>query len=566
MTDRTEQMIHLLDYAEEVLTTRYAPAAFKKKRFGWTAAAAFEEARDEVRSKRMSDAEFRNLVRRLFRSPHDIHTSAYAAKATAVWLGVHFRTTADGVVIAWVDRTVLSKDTFPFEVGDRLVKFDGLEPDTALARTVEATQWRSTPQFERRFAEWFLTYRASSEWDSVPTPGETVGVAIDRAGDVRQVTLTWLDDDANPPSERCPHWGKTKQGFLPPLGPVTWRGAGKHFVAYVLDDAGERFGYIRIPSYKYGRDERLAALAEFEAAVDQFVSCGVSGLIIDQTGNGGGNYLFGFALLSRLTDRPMAVPLQRYLITADKQIVGWMAQDELRAMAAPFAAVKTATAATQLLTTHPVFAGPLNFVPKTLAAAKTFDGFATMLASQPAPSEGVTLTAPLYQFQPTIEPIATAAGHRYTGPIVLLIDALNISAAEYVAATLADNDRATLVGVTTAGAGGDQRDLAPDRVCGDAREDPFAPCVPAQIAAIMKQFGIGSMSYTITLGERVHPDGRVIGPIENTGVAPHGPLPITRADLTTGYAEYRAEVLRALRAVGANSAAHRQPKLRPGTP
>lgn len=549
-------MLLLMDYVEGLLAANYAPAQFKEARFKWRIGDAVGGVRAQIRSRPdMSDGEFASLVRRLFRSPRDIHTSANFSGATAVWLGLHLRRTAEGMVIAWIDRAALPRGVFPFDVGDLVEVFDGLDPDEVLVRTAAVTGWRSTPAFERRFGEWFLTYRASSEWDRIPAPGDLVELVVRRAGeaDPQRVTLSWIDDETTPPTARCPHWGKTTAGYLPELGAVQWRGAGAHFPAYVFEDGGERFGYIRVPSYKYADGSRLAALAEFDDAVDHFAEMGVRALVFDQTGNGGGNFIFGFALLSRLIDRPLHPPLQHFVVTAGQEIVGFGAQEGLRKMAAPLATIQSEAAAAELLRAHPVFAGPLNFLPKTLATVRTFEAFVTSLAGQPAPSEGSALTALHYQFQPSIEPISTAAGRRYTGPIVLLIDALNISAAEYVAATLADNQRATLVGVTTAGGGGDQRDVSADRVCqpassGAGRVDPFAPCLPADIAQIMRSFNIAALSYTITLGKRVRADGSEIGPIENTGVAPHVPLDITRADLAGDFAPYRARVLEILRA------------------
>ncbi len=545
-------MLRFLEYAEGLLAERYAPAAFKEAQFGWTVADAFAGARAKVHAK-MSDAEFRSLVRRLFRSPVDIHTSANFATAEAVWLGVHFRQTAQGTVVAWIDRNALPRGTFPFDVGDELLAFDGEPPATLFAEAAAATGWRSTPAFEQRFAEWFAVYRADSEWDRIPEVGAPAELVMRRHQEVapQQVSLRWLDDDVIAPAERCPFWGKTPRGWLPELGKVEWRGPATQIPAYVFTDGGDRFGYLRFSSYGLSAEARLVAVAELDEAVDRFATMGVKGLVLDQTGNGGGNFLFGFQLLSRLIAAPMQPPLQHFLITADKAIVGFGPQAGLQKMAAPFA-VEDEAAAAGLMSQHPVFAGPLNFLPKTLATAKTFRAFLESLASQPAPAEGVALTPLHYQFQPTIEPQPTAAGNRFTGPMVLLIDALDISAADYVAATLADNDRATLVGVTTSGAGGDQRDVAADRVCGAGRPNPFAPCVSAEVSKLMKRFGIASLAYTITLGHRVRGDGTSVGPIENAGVAPHVPLAISAEDLRSNFAPYRARVIDVLRAARAS--------------
>ena len=83
----------------------------------------------------------------------------------------------------------------------------------------------------------------------------------------------------------------------------------------------------------------------------------------------------------------------------------------------------------------------------------------------------------------------------------MLVDELDFSAAEYApakyaAAIMKDNKRAILFGICTAGGGGDQRLRKIN--------DPL----------------LSGYSYTITVGERVNKEGRLLGPIENVGVSP----------------------------------------------
>ena len=67
----------------------------------------------------------------------------------------------------------------------------------------------------------------------------------------------------------------------------------------------------------------------------------------------------------------------------------------------------------------------------------------------------------------------------------------------------------------------------------------------------VSEFGIDHLSATGSLAER--PNGQ---PIENLGVTPDIPYEITAKDLKTGFAEYRFNILKALRElVGSEPAA-----------
>ncbi|MCR4295307.1 MAG: S41 family peptidase, partial [Elusimicrobia bacterium] len=112
---------------------------------------------------------------------------------------------------------------------------------------------------------------------------------------------------------------------------------------------------------------------------------------------------------------------------------------------------------------------------------------------------------------------APKAEERYTKPILLLTNALDFSGGDFFPAILQDNQRATILGVRTAGAGGIVRSFS------------------------VNQFGIDRLSATTSLAER--PNGK---PIENLGVTPEIPYEITARDLRTGFAEYRWKILKAL--------------------
>jgi C-terminal processing protease CtpA/Prc len=121
---------------------------------------------------------------------------------------------------------------------------------------------------------------------------------------------------------------------------------------------------------------------------------------------------------------------------------------------------------------------------------------------------GRRLTNPTYIFG--VEQIKPNPTVQYTKPIIVLINELDFSAADFFAAVMQDNKRATLFGVRTSGAGGAVKSV----------EFP-------------NQFGIEHLAYTWTIAMR--PIGK---PIENLGVQPDEQYQITADDLRTAFAGY----------------------------
>jgi C-terminal processing protease CtpA/Prc len=118
-----------------------------------------------------------------------------------------------------------------------------------------------------------------------------------------------------------------------------------------------------------------------------------------------------------------------------------------------------------------------------------------------------------------VEKILPAKNH-YTKKIVVLINEVDFSAAEFLAAMLQDSKRATLFGQRTAGAGG----------CAKAVSVPNAD-----------RLGIESLTVRWTLAWRV--TGR---PIEGLGVHPDVHYSITAEDLRFGHRGYRQALLAAI--------------------
>ena len=110
------------------------------------------------------------------------------------------------------------------------------------------------------------------------------------------------------------------------------------------------------------------------------------------------------------------------------------------------------------------------------------------------------------------------AKNHYTKKIVVLINALTFSAAEFLAAILQDNNRAILFGERTPGAGG----------C--ARRIP--------LPKYADEFNIDQITTRWTLAWRTNGQ-----PIQDIGVHPDVSYSVTAEDLQSGYTGYRQALL-----------------------
>jgi hypothetical protein len=546
--DLRPRMHSLLNYIERIFAERYAPASYKRKRFGWHLGAELGRIRQWLRrAPRTSKAAFRVRLRHFFRSMRDLHTGVHFSGKKAVWLGLHLRRTDKGYVIAWVDRRALPRGRFPFGPGDRVLTLGRRPVLTVVKDIARRAGIACTSRCKQAFAEWFTTYRSRSDLNRIPRAGSPLelGLLPRGAKQPKRVNLRWLDDERVPPSSRCPFWGKTREGFLPPLGPLRWDGRQDGvYPAYVFTVGGRTYGYLRFHTYALESKLQNRAIAELGATLAHFRRHKIEALVVDQLGNGGGNFLFAFSLLARLIDTPLYAPRQHYMITKNsKRVVGLGSVSLLADLGRRFAGATTAAKVRALLANDPLLASE-TYLPPTLSTARSLGRFGAALTRY-ARKPG--LTPPHFQLLERVYPYGPRQ-QRYTGPMLLLVDEMNISAAEYTAMTLADNRRALVLGTTTAGAGGDQRRVMASRRCTGPSTSPHGimPCVPPTIAEAMRALGVVSFSYTTTLGVRVGNDGKPRGVLENSGLRPDHQLPITAADLAGSFGPFRARLQTAL--------------------
>lgn len=128
--------------------------------------------------------------------------------------------------------------------------------------------------------------------------------------------------------------------------------------------------------------------------------------------------------------------------------------------------------------------------------------------TRPTPIEGVDMINPHPEFH-------------YTKPILMLINELDMSGGDFMAAILQDNERATLFGCRTAGAGG-----------------------VVERFKFPNQQGIALCSYTASIAERIN-----LQKIEDLGVTPDIDYQLTVHDVQHHYEGYVSAVNQAVEAL-----------------
>jgi len=520
-----KQMLGSLEIIGNHFQLLYSPIAWKEEHHGWSLDVAMADAKREVEQMcPLSLKDYQRAVKKFLQSTHDYHVSVSFLSTESASLPFSLRRAEGRYFISSINRSKLSSSLFPFHVGDELLEFGG-RPVEEVVRELYASDFTvSHPDTDIALATYALTSRLGSRGHIVPRGPVMLKIAQKDVLKPRTVQLIWSYDKEMIPAPKmnCTQFWKlflkkrslceeslfnrqyavdfplckdepTKlgalKGFLPLLGKKLWSAPhNPYYDAYIFEHASGPVGYLRIPHYVHP-DE---AVDVFESLIDHMNGQTVA-LVIDQTHNSGGNYFQMIALASMLTDQALIAPLESIKITQKDILVAseWLPDVE---------AIQNDHDAQEVI-------GPSFFgIPVTYTMAQFFAEYFRFILKQW--DEGKTTTDPVWFYG--VNAINPHPRTRYTKPVVMLIDELDFSCADFLPAILQDNARATLFGTCTAGAGG-------------ARET----------FSIRNLFAFDSFTLTITLAKR--PNNTTI---EDLGVHPDVPYALTPQDLANGYHGY----------------------------
>lgn len=451
------------DFAQlaSVYAIAYGPAQWKREALGvdlLNIGAWLDKA-----AKSGDDLDFYEIMVSYVASLNDAHDQFLLPSDFGASLGFSADIYDGKVRIDQISRTRLPVSRFPFQIGDELLSIDG-KPVADLLAAFSKYSVAGNPLSTRRFAAALLTARWQDVMPRAHEIGDSAAVAVDR-GDAGVVTfivpwrksgtpLTSIGPVISPftgqadaaqhdggPSGRTVHgrnlrvrrrlvrgFGETQPVFAMPTNFVPRLGLRPSdlFFSGTFQSQGLRLGYLRIPSF----DGYYFDVADFENEI-QYMQQSTDGLILDITRNPGGDACFAEELLKRLFRVPFqTVGLQ---IRATRSWIG----DYDYALQTAIEQGEDETSVQQrqdnLRAVQDAYARPSGMTPPLPICAASLD-----LA--PAIDKSGKMVA-------------------YAKPIVLLVDELSASAADFFAAVMQDNRRAVLFGNRTMGAGGNVEEL-----------------------------------------------------------------------------------------------------------
>lgn len=514
-------MVSDLEAIRHGFSVEYAPADWKFQFSGWELDNAIQTIKEEVLTNpHITVRDYQCLVKKFFRSTHDYHVVPFFYSTEEARLPFTVKGAYDRFFIIDIDKERLSPQQFPIEIGDELISFGGkpaLDVIANLQLEEFGTQCCGT---DRSLTEIFLTKREARRGHLVPTGAVEIVVKSPLRDEVSTFELQWdyapekivsnfgdfedkhccLNKRLLEKKLRAPFLFTKKAGgpfslaawktFTPVLGEIVWEvDPWSTFHSYICkDEKGRRIGYIRLSSY----DGDHYDANEFASLIDRMQEK-TDALVIDQIDNPGGSVFYLYALASMLSDKPLSTPRHHYKITQADVAEAVEAIPQLEE-------IQCDDDATSLLGDS-VGGYPVNF--QLIKSVLSYYRF--MLDQW---SVGRTFTEPFHLLG--VDKINVNSRHRYTKPILLLVNELDFSGADFLPAILQDNKRALILGTKTAGAGG--------------------LVIQNRYPSL---FGIEGYTYTASIAERPNGD-----PIENLGVTPDIIYQLTPDDIQFGFQGY----------------------------
>ena len=340
----------------------------------WDLETEVSKARKEILSKKLTIREYHRVLRSFFNSMQDYHVKISFSSTEKVSLPFQVKGSQDRYFLVYIDRKLLPKNTFPFEVGDELISFNH-QPTKDVVKRLMKELGPNTLETQHAIASLFLTLRSSDDFYEIPQGPVILEIKRKDSQKTQTYEAVWnykkrgidyspveklhnqsyntklsflsifKDSMVTPepfpllsskkPSKKPskskgtntnPHFYGSITPFLPPLSEDIIYTAKdiKNFHNYIFEHKGRRVGYVRIPSYSKGG---ALSAQDFQQIINKFEK-ETDMLVIDQLHNVGGRAFYAYALLSMLSDRTLQAPLSRMSITAEDVVMATKAQEK----------------------------------------------------------------------------------------------------------------------------------------------------------------------------------------------------------------------------------------------
>lgn len=575
-----ESMLQDLEVAKYSLSVKYAPYEWKRDYFGWTLEQAFNDAKTKLLdTKDLSFKEYHQIFKGFLSTTRDYHVRSqfYSTEMAFFPLTVK-QVNGSYYITSFETEFSLSGDEIAFEfegydeesfakaltalnpqIGDEVVAINGIAIQELIEKLIDDDLGGDRTPTGYAIAERLIFRRFGKYGHEVPSGSFELTIRHD--GNTVSGTIPWLHipewvrertneqkiesslmaashllklqdskklsfqtvaklltkdfsvefakDILEKHTERDPVEGEEEnedcriKGFLPPLGTIVWETPiNRDTYAYLYETIdGKRYGYLYLSSFSYGDVEAEKLINEIAEAL-QIFNLEADALVLDICNNPGGNLIFTYGVCQMLIDYPLQLPKFQQMLIAEDVYDYAFAYNLLKNLFATEEGAK-----------EELWDGFLMGEKQKRQVCN----FAHQMIEQWEKEQ--KLTPPDYILGiDAIDPHPTT---RFAKPILLLINELDFSCADFFPAILQDNKRAMLFGNKTAGAGGSVK-----RYTHTSR------------------FGVQGYSLTGSIAYRTN--GKVI---ENLGVTPDIPYEITLRDIRENYADYIEAVNRSVRSL-----------------
>lgn len=531
----------------DALAHRYGPLPYKEKVLGISFSQVSREFLAAAESAPNDTALFTRMTQYISRF-EDAHLRITFPSSWILSLGFGIDKIGDEFIISWIDRTRLPHEIFPFDVGDRVIAFDGkpIAPAVKKLSMFYATGYH--PMTDRLSANALANREQSSgvpmpplsllttvviesfanaTTQTVSLPWQSEGASLapirDRsattlmhtlAGPARTTAASSGDTDIeqirrleyaldDEPSTAATGWG-TRYPVFPLWNELVLR-TTTPFLSGVIVHGTHRIGYLRIHSWSSDKLD-FDAVHELMRREIPFLEETTNALILDQTGNLGG-------------DICESENITRYFVTTSFQAAQFRFKPTRTWIQAWEQALEASISQQK--------SDKVRLYERIVSAFRY------------AANAGWQLTAPFpfCQANGLIEPFTESEftdSEReemgglpiYSKPILLLVDELCCSMGDLFPAVMQDNQRATLFGRRTTGCGG------------SVDEHPLSGYSDAKVHI--------TESLMVRPRKVRSPRGTLTAYVENVGVTPDIPYAMTADDFRAGFPAYREAVLNAV--------------------
>jgi hypothetical protein len=552
------KMIGELESIKNIFDFQYAPKAWKKEIFGWDLDEAIEKAKQQVMSTNpITVKDFQLIVRNFFRSTRDYHVNVMFISTESAFLPIEIKGANGRYFITHVNHKLLSPDEYPIQAGDEVILFDDQPIDEVVYDLQMSEFGTKNIGTDRSLTERMLTNRSGMAGHEVPRGAVAIQIKSAETQALKTYQLIWTykperitnhslaaatkaslqkkpqgvermkqfnkpwmtpyykpdsnkllkqilsgsqedEEEEEEEDDETPFSLAAKQSFVPSLGRIWWSNDKDYWNAYIFETPKRQLvGYLRIPTYN---DLEGASLDELKGIIEIFEER-TDALIIDQVNNPGGYVLYMYAVASLLTDQSLQTPKHRLAITHEDVFNAVSNIPQLENLTSDKAAKK-------------VIGMDICGYPVSYQFAQHWLEYCRFISDQWNKDKKFS---DAYHFF-GVDHINPNSKVHYTKPLLVLINELSFSCADFLPAILQDNFRATIMGTQTSGAGG---------------------CVLRN--TFKSRFGIAGFSITGSIAQRT--DNRHI---ENLGITPDISYELTEEDYQQGYQGYKSAVLDAI--------------------